>query len=170
MGHEPGGGSGVHKITNFHLLLLAVGIRRHAGRILEQIVQNRSGPRCALEVLRRVFANLFNPVDDTRMDLGRGAVMGTRVRKQHLQIIGRSLSQSLQPLAFPNSKSDPSLSEILLGPLGMFTGQAAQSGPIGDPIDFHDELHLTFSLSMISVKPFKQPLPFFTLRASSLAC
>src|SRR5437879_3098123 len=35
LGHEPGGGSGVHKITNFHLLLLAVGIRRHAGRILE---------------------------------------------------------------------------------------------------------------------------------------
>src|SRR5437763_14454373 len=36
LGHEPGRGSGIHKITNFHdMLLLAVGIRWHAGRILE---------------------------------------------------------------------------------------------------------------------------------------
>src|SRR6266700_1780293 len=142
LGHEPGRGSGIHNITNFHdMLLLAVGIRWHAGRILEieldlfhglgamlwsmmatrwiqdtselaqdapagaggtrkgqalrlqllismQVVQNRSGTWCSLDVTSR--------------DLGRGAVMGTRVRKQHLQIIGRSLSQSLQPLAFHN--------------------------------------------------------------------
>jgi len=67
-----------------------------------QVVQNRSGTWCSLEVLRRVFAHLLNPLDETSRDLGIGAVMGTRVRKQHLQIIGRSLSQSLQPLAFPN--------------------------------------------------------------------
>src|SRR5436309_11384962 len=36
LGHEPGRGSGIHTITNFHdMLLLAVGIRRHAGCILE---------------------------------------------------------------------------------------------------------------------------------------
>ena len=156
LGHEPGRGSGIHNITNFHdMLLLAIRIRWHAGRILEieldlfhglgamlwsmmatrwiqdtselaqdapagaggtrkgqalrlqllismQVVQNRSGTWCSLEVLRRVFANLLNPLDETSRDLGIGAVMGTRVRKQHLQIIGRSLSQSLQPLAFPN--------------------------------------------------------------------
>src|SRR5262249_28730505 len=130
LGHEPGGGSGVHKITNFHhVLLLAVGIRRHAGRILEielnlfhrlgailwsmmaarwiqdtslltqdtpdgaggarkrrtlrqqllismEVVQNRSGTWCSLEVLRRMLANLHNALDDTRMDLGIGGVMG----------------------------------------------------------------------------------------------
>ena len=53
------------------------------------------------------------------------------VREQHLQIIWRSLSQSLQPLLDPTQRATHSLSEILLGPLGMFTGQAAQSGPIG---------------------------------------
>src|SRR6266567_2141846 len=36
LGHEPGRGSGIHNITNFHdMLLLAIRIRWHAGRILE---------------------------------------------------------------------------------------------------------------------------------------
>src|SRR5215469_7052014 len=35
-GHEPGGGSGIDKIENLHhMLLFAIKIRRHTGRILE---------------------------------------------------------------------------------------------------------------------------------------
>ena len=198
LGHEPGGGSGVHKITDFHdVLPLAIRIRWHAGRILEieldlfhglgtilrsvmatrriqdtselaqdapdgacragkgqalrlqllvamQVIQNRPGTWCRLPVLRRVLANLFNPLDDTRMDLWIGGVMGTRAREQHLQIIWGSISQSLQPLFDPAQGAAHRLSQILLGPLGMFTGQTAQRGPIGDPIDFHSELSPRF--------------------------
>jgi hypothetical protein len=36
LGHEPAGGSGIDKIEDLHhMLLFAVRIRRHAGRVLE---------------------------------------------------------------------------------------------------------------------------------------
>ena len=68
--------------------------------------------------------------------------MGPRVRKQHLQIIWGSVSQSLQPLLDPTQCTTQSGSSILLGPLRMFTGQAAKGGPVCDPFDFHVEPHL----------------------------
>ena len=49
LGHEPGRGSGVHKIADFHdMLLLAVGIRWHAGRILEIELDLFHGPGAML--------------------------------------------------------------------------------------------------------------------------
>src|SRR5215472_17946282 len=69
--------------------------------VTREVVENRSRPWRPLEVLRRVFANLHNPLDDTRMDLGIGGVMGPRVREQHLQIIWGSVSHSLEPLLDP---------------------------------------------------------------------
>jgi hypothetical protein len=125
-----------------------------------EVVENRSWPWRPLEVLRRVFTNLHNPLHNTGMDLWIGGVMGSRLREQHLQIIGRSCSQSLQPLFHPTQGATQSVSEILLGPLRMFMGQAAESGPIGDPFDFHSELHLPFFPSMTPVKPHTQPLSF----------
>jgi hypothetical protein len=170
LGLEPGGRSGIHKIEYLHhMLLLAVGIRRHTGRILEielnlfqrigtllpaartmrciqdtsdlpqdapdracgarkremlrlqllvtrEVVENCSRPWRPVEVLRRVFANLHNVLDDTRMDLWIRGVMGPRVREQHLQIIGGSYSQSLEPLLDPAQATAEGGGSILLGP------------------------------------------------------
>jgi hypothetical protein len=130
LGLEPGRRSRIHKIENlYHMLLFAVGIRRHARRILEielnlfhgvgtllgsastmrliqdttelsqdlpdragrtrkglalrlqllvtmEIIEDRFRPWRSVEVLRRVLANLHNVLDDTRMDLWIGGVMG----------------------------------------------------------------------------------------------
>jgi hypothetical protein len=60
-----------------------------------QVVENGSRTGRALEVLWRVFANVYNSLQNTRMDLRVGCVMGSRVREQDLQIVGRSFSQAL---------------------------------------------------------------------------
>src|ERR1700730_2033136 len=58
LGHEPGGGPGVHKIADFHdMLLLAVRIRWHAGRILEIELNLFHGKRailCSMMASRRI--------------------------------------------------------------------------------------------------------------------
>src|SRR5215469_17028190 len=67
-------------------------------------------------MLRWMLANLHNALDDTGMDLWIRGMMGARVREQHLQVIQRSLPQSLQPLLDPTQRAAHSVSQILVGP------------------------------------------------------
>jgi hypothetical protein len=47
-----------------------------------QVGENRSRTGRALEVLWRVFANVYHALQHTRRDLPVGCVMGSRVREQ----------------------------------------------------------------------------------------
>jgi hypothetical protein len=66
-----------------------------------KIAENRSRPWRSMKVLRRMFANLYNPLDDPRMDLWVGGMMSPRAREQDLEIIRGCFSQALEPFLDP---------------------------------------------------------------------
>ncbi len=137
-----------------------------------EVVQNSPGTWCSLEVLRRVFANLHNALDDTRMDLWRGGCDGHESAKaapaDHPEEPRASCSRHFLT---QRKRAAYRLSQILLGPweacsratLRRVARSAIQSTSI---VSFTS----LFPLSMTPVKLLKQPLPFSTSRASSLAC
>jgi hypothetical protein len=107
-----------------------------AGVLLE-VKEDGSWSWDTLEILRGVLTDRCDLLHEARVRCRWWRSPGARAGVQDGQILGRGLLQAFEPLVSPADRTTQAGGQLLLGPLRMLAGQAAQGCPLGDPLGFH---------------------------------